>query len=73
MLLIHVVYLGSVYKNLKHFETLHASQFSHNIVKRGVQHSDHPFNRIREVTFSTLGRYLQLNLRVGMMFDLKLF
>lgn len=52
--------LCSVYKNLKHFETLHASQFSHNIVKRGVKHSDHPFNRIREVSFSTLGRDFRL-------------
>lgn len=49
-------FVGSVYKNLKYFETLHASQFSHSIVKRGVKHSDHPFNKIREVTFSTLGR-----------------
>ncbi|PNF41049.1 ADAM 17-like protease [Cryptotermes secundus] len=50
----------SVYKNLKHFETLHTSQFSHSIVKRGIKHSDHPFNKIREVAFSTLGRDFRL-------------
>ncbi|PSN49544.1 ADAM 17-like protease [Blattella germanica] len=50
----------SIHKNLKHFETLHASQFSHNIVKRGVKHSDHPFNKIREVSFTTLGRDFRL-------------
>lgn len=50
----------SVHKNLKYFETLHVSQFSHSIVKRGIQHSDHPFNKIREVSFSTLGRDFRL-------------
>jgi disintegrin and metalloproteinase domain-containing protein 17 len=52
-------FADSVYRNLKHFETLHASQFSHSIVKMGIKHSDHPFNKIREVTFSTLGRQVQ--------------
>ncbi|XP_021932803.1 ADAM 17-like protease isoform X2 [Zootermopsis nevadensis] len=50
----------SVDKNLKHYETLHASQFSHNVVKSGIKHSDHPFNKIREVIFSTLRRDFRL-------------
>jgi mRNA-degrading endonuclease RelE of RelBE toxin-antitoxin system len=40
-----VFFAGSVYKKLKHFETLHASQFSHSIVKMGIKHSDHLFNK----------------------------
>jgi hypothetical protein len=38
-------------KNLKYFETLHAKQFGHNIVKRGLHPSNHPYNKIREVDF----------------------
>lgn len=51
-----VYYLGSIHKNLAHFETLHASEFSHNIVKRGVNDSPHPLNKVKEVSFTTLGR-----------------
>ena len=43
-------------KNLNYFEVLHAKQFGHNIVKRGTQPSNHPFNKIREVNFKALGR-----------------
>ena len=42
-------------KNLNYFEVLHANQFGHNIVKRGTQPSNHPFNKIREVNFKALG------------------
>ena len=38
-------------QNLKYFEVIHAKSFGHNIVKRGIQPSDHPFNKIREVNF----------------------
>ena len=37
--------------NLKYFEVIHAKSFGHNIVKRGIHPSDHPFNKIREVNF----------------------
>ena len=47
-------------KNLHYFEVLHSSQFGHNIVKRGAQPSDHPFNKIREVNFKALGRDFRL-------------
>jgi len=39
-----------------HFETLHAADFSHNIVKRGATDSPHPLNKVKEVSFTTLGR-----------------
>ena len=32
--------------NLKYFEVIHAKSFGHNIVKRGTQPSNHPFNKI---------------------------
>ncbi|XP_026683731.1 ADAM 17-like protease [Diaphorina citri] len=47
---------GSIHENLKYFDTLHSSHISHTIVKRGVQESNHPFNKIKEVTFKTLGK-----------------
>lgn len=47
---------GSIHKNVKYFETLHASQLTHNILKHGIKESTHPFNKIREVSFNTLGR-----------------
>ncbi|KAG8228545.1 hypothetical protein J437_LFUL009002 [Ladona fulva] len=51
---------GSIFKNLKYFETIHASSLSHNIVKRGINDSPHPFNKIKEVNFRTLGRDFRL-------------
>ncbi|XP_050436279.1 ADAM 17-like protease isoform X2 [Adelges cooleyi] len=50
----------SIYKNLKYFDTLHASDLSHNIVKRGATDSPHPLNKIKEVSFYTLGRHFRL-------------
>ncbi|KAL1123060.1 hypothetical protein AAG570_002148, partial [Ranatra chinensis] len=50
----------SIYKNLKHFDTLHTSQLSHHIVKRGLKESSHPFNKIKEINFYTLGRNFRL-------------
>ncbi|XP_075230695.1 ADAM 17-like protease Tace isoform X2 [Lycorma delicatula] len=50
----------SIYKNVKYFDTLHISQLSHSIVKRGLQESSHPYNKIKEVKFSTLGKNFRL-------------
>ncbi|XP_045450383.1 ADAM 17-like protease [Melitaea cinxia] len=50
----------SIYQNLKYFETLHASKFTHHIVKRGVKLSHHPFNIIKELHFQTLGKNFRL-------------
>uniref|UniRef100_A0A1B6D7E4 ADAM 17-like protease n=1 Tax=Clastoptera arizonana TaxID=38151 RepID=A0A1B6D7E4_9HEMI len=51
---------SSIHKNIKYFETLHASEFNHRIVKRGLKESIHPFNKIKEVSFKTLGRDFRL-------------
>ncbi|XP_054265870.1 ADAM 17-like protease isoform X2 [Macrosteles quadrilineatus] len=50
----------SIHKNVKYFETLHASELTHNVLKHGLKESAHPFNRIREVSFKTLGRHFRL-------------
>lgn len=49
-----------MHKNLKYFETIHADDLKHTIVKRGLKDSDHPFNKISEVEFNTLGRSFRL-------------
>ena len=43
--------IADLTSNLKYFEVIHAKSFGHNIVKRGIHPSDHPFNKIREVNF----------------------
>ncbi len=45
---------------MKHYETLHVSQLGHSIVKRGAKESTHPFNTIKEVSFSALGKDFRL-------------
>lgn len=46
--------------SLKHYETLHSSQLGHSIVKRGIKESNHPYNAIKEVSFSALGKDFRL-------------
>lgn len=43
-------------KNLKYYELLSAVDLTHHIVKRGANPSNHPYNRIKELQFRTLGR-----------------
>jgi len=43
-------------RNLRYYELLHAVDFTHHIVKRGANPSFHPYNRIKELQFNTLGR-----------------
>ncbi|XP_073993289.1 ADAM 17-like protease Tace isoform X2 [Rhodnius prolixus] len=50
----------SIYKNLKYFDTLQASDLTHHIVKRGLKESSHPYNKIKEVNFKILGRDFRL-------------
>ncbi|XP_018575504.1 ADAM 17-like protease isoform X2 [Anoplophora glabripennis] len=50
----------SVYKNLHYFETIHADELNHKIVKRGLKESSHPYNHIKEVNFRTHGKYFRL-------------
>ncbi|KAJ2949683.1 hypothetical protein O0L34_g15610 [Tuta absoluta] len=50
----------SLHHNLRYYETLHASSFSHHVVKRGAKVSSHPYNTIKELHFKTLGRDFRL-------------
>lgn len=52
--------LASIHKNLKYFETIHADDLAHRIVKKGTEESTHPFSRIKEVNFNALGRDFRL-------------
>lgn len=47
---------AALHRNLRYYETLHASNFEQRIVKRGTQHSYHPYNKISELYFYTHGR-----------------
>jgi disintegrin and metalloproteinase domain-containing protein 17 len=47
-------------KNLKYFETLHADEITHKIVKRGIKPSLNLHNKIREVEFTALGKKFKL-------------
>ena len=58
--------LGSIHKSLRYFETVHADDLQHKIVKRGLTESNHPFNRIKEVYFNTLGKDFRLILTPNM-------
>lgn len=51
---------GSIHKNLKYFETIHADDLVHTVVKKGLKESSHPFNKIKEVNFKALGRDFRL-------------
>lgn len=55
-----VLFAGSIYENLKYFETLHADQLQHKIVKRGINPSTHPYNSIKEVNFNAFGKQFRV-------------
>jgi hypothetical protein len=52
--------LSDLSKNLRYYETIHKSELSHSIVKRGANPSNHKFNQIREIDFKALGRNFRL-------------
>lgn len=47
-------------KNLHFYESIHADDIVHRIVKRGTKQSYHPFNVIKEVEFKALGRHFRI-------------
>ncbi|XP_023017530.1 ADAM 17-like protease Tace isoform X2 [Leptinotarsa decemlineata] len=51
---------ASIHENLKYFQTIHADDVTHKIVKRGLKESSHPFNHIKEVNLNTHGRDFRL-------------
>ncbi|XP_076068053.1 ADAM 17-like protease [Oratosquilla oratoria] len=60
---------SSFHPNLKYYETIPSAAFNHHVVKRGIKESNHPLNKIKEVSFSALGRdfRLILNPRKGLL------
>lgn len=59
---IHMVcFVAQLHKNLRYYETMHADDFNHKVVKRGTnKNSYHPYNTIKEVQFHALGRNFRL-------------
>ncbi|KAJ6639922.1 ADAM 17-like protease [Pseudolycoriella hygida] len=52
---------AQLHKNLGYYETLHADDLIHKVVKRGAnKNSYHPYNTIKEVEFNALGRKFRL-------------
>lgn len=47
-------------RNLHYYESIHADDIVHRIVKRGTKQSYHPFNVIKEVEFKALGRHFRI-------------
>lgn len=47
-------------KNLHYYESIHADDVVHRIIKRGTKQSYHPFNVIKEVEFKALGRHFRI-------------
>jgi len=48
--------IGGLHRSLKYYETIHSTHFQHRVLKRGIQHSYHPYNRISELEFYSHGR-----------------
>ena len=51
---------SDIYRNLKYYETIHASEIGHRIVKRGANPSNHKYNTIKEIDFKALGKNFRL-------------
>lgn len=51
---------AALHRTLRHYELLHKDHVTHRIVKRGLKHSNHPYNVIEEVEFQTLGKNFRL-------------
>lgn len=52
--------LAELSKNLHYYESIHADDIVHRVVKRGTKQSYHPFNVIKEVEFKALGRHFRI-------------
>ncbi|KAF7271546.1 ADAM 17-like protease Tace isoform X2 [Rhynchophorus ferrugineus] len=60
VLFIQNIVYASIHKNLKYFQIIHADDLTHKIVKRGLQESSHPYNKIKEVHLRTHGQDFRL-------------
>ncbi|KAG1652431.1 ADAM 17-like protease [Nymphon striatum] len=52
----------SLIDQLNYYETIHVSDFSHKVIKRGIHPSRNKYNSINEVSFNALGRNFRLML-----------
>ena len=58
---LHEFMLAAALKNaLKYYEVIHADNVEHRLVKRGIKHSTHKYNTIKEVEFKALGKNFRL-------------
>lgn len=55
-----ICYLAELTRNLHYYESIHADDVVHRVVKRGTKQSYHPFNVIKEVEFKALGRHFRI-------------
>ncbi|KAL3279543.1 hypothetical protein HHI36_017050 [Cryptolaemus montrouzieri] len=51
---------GNSILRVKHYGTIHSSQIRHSIVKRGLSENNHPFNKINEIQFNSMGQKFRL-------------
>ncbi|XP_045468952.1 ADAM 17-like protease [Harmonia axyridis] len=58
--LVHYEVGATLQKNLEYFEKIHADDLKHNVIKKGLKETNHPFNKIREVHVNTLGKKFRL-------------
>ncbi|XP_017469317.1 PREDICTED: ADAM 17-like protease isoform X3 [Rhagoletis zephyria] len=63
LVILSVVFLqnaSTLHRTLRHYEILRSEDCRHKIVKRGIKHSSHPYNVIKEVEFKALGKHFRL-------------
>lgn len=64
----HIIFLGLYFsvvagahiKSIKKIDIIHSDSIKHVITKRGINPSDHPFNKIKEVHFNGLNQNFRL-------------
>ncbi|XP_045483006.1 ADAM 17-like protease [Harmonia axyridis] len=60
ILVLNIFATGSNALFIKKYDTIKAADIKHVIVKRGLTDSYHPYNKIKELHFNTLGKYFRL-------------
>lgn len=60
MAMLFINRVAELSRNLHYYESIHADEIVHRIVKRGTKQSYHPFNVIKEVEFKALGRHFRI-------------
>ncbi|XP_067616675.1 ADAM 17-like protease isoform X1 [Eurosta solidaginis] len=60
LLIIFLQNASTLHRTLRYYEILKSEDCRHKIIKRGIKHSSHPYNVIKEVEFKTLGKNFRL-------------